>query len=446
MARVVLPPTPLASGLISTLLILTAARREWDIDIHRESGGAIAIDIDVDQNEIAQGIATVLRDKMLRPEKVSGSLPLIPGTGPGTDGRTISDILSEIGIPRLSLSARNRVEVYDNLVRFIERRIGELAQTISTLRISVNRGVLEIAWGGDQHSIPVIVKSETFYEIGRFGGISDRSRGRPDIGRVDYRASASLSSLLYALLLALQTGYEGGVTEAYMFTLLQLEPGKIANIQTKLINRIYTALLDETRLIGLKTWAQDYEGLRLASLLKLIDVYSELLNEFRVEPPINTIFNHIIIGATGRRFFPLTTVSISISELDTIFKTMKSFATELQIDIMRIAKLLRILIEASLRIMTRSTSSSVRELWYGIRMLTYSFIEGRRYELIDNAYRLLRLLSDERTGLRSELIRSTESTANDLGINLDLLLIEEDKNKVEALWKTMKKLINLVVA
>ncbi len=445
MARVALPPTPLASNLVATLLLHTAARFNRVLDIRREPDGVLAIHIDTEPQELARMITISLGSRELRPEEVGGALPLIPGTAPGTDGRVLSELLSRIGISRPSLRAVNRAEIYDSLVRLIERNRGELANSISTLSISVSRGVLEIKWGSAQHPVPAIIKSEAFYEIGRFGGASDRKRGRPDIGRVDYRASTSLTALLYALLLALQTGYEAGITNMYMFTAIQLEPGKVAGIQAKLINRIYMGLLDEIQRVGLRTWSQDYEGLRLASILKLAELYTELGKELLIELPSNVLFNHIVIGATGRRFFPLWSVSVSASELDTVVRAVKSFADELQVDMERALRMLKMLIIATLKIMTRSTSSSARELWQGIRILVYSFIEGRRYELLDSAYRMVRLLSDTRTGLRSELIGTVTNTARDLGIDLESLLLEHAEDRGTALWKTLRRLINVIV-
>lgn len=387
--------------------------------------------------------------KELRPEGVSGALPLIAAPGPGTDREILSDLLSNVGVSKLSLQARNRLELYDNLVKLIASKPGELASSLSILNVSISRGVLQLTWGGGDYSVPVIVKSEAFYEIGRFGGVSDRRGGRPEVGRIDYRASDTLSALLYALLLALQSGYEGGVTEAYMFTTLQPEPGRLSNYQAKYVERLYRELVKEIRSVSLGVWAQDYEGLRLASILSLADIHARLRNELQVEPPSNVTFNHTIVGATGRRFFPLINITMSVSEIDTSLKALTSFADELGVSgitgFTKLLKLLGVLIIASLSIAARSQSSSSRELWYGVKLLAYSFIEGRRYELIDVAYRLLRLLVDERTGLKAELINAMSRTAQDLGVSEDALRLDESVSGREALWRSLRKLVNVVV-
>ncbi|RLE64302.1 MAG: hypothetical protein DRJ38_05805 [Thermoprotei archaeon] len=451
MAKIALPPSHLASCLVSTLLVHIAARFDRVIDVRREASGFLTVHIDADPIDLAQMIITSLRSRELRPEGISGALPLILGTKPGTDGKTLTELLKTVGILKPSLKAEKRIEIYDSLLRFLESAGARLVNELSTLRTSLSRGVLKIELGGDHCPVPVVIKSEAFYEIGRFSGVSDRrKKQRPKIGRVDYRASLPIAALLYDLLLALQTGYVAGVTNEYMFTAIQLEPGKVTPLQAKLVDGLYLELVRDVRRAGLRTWSQDYEGLRLASILRLIELYEYLKRDLRAEIPVNVLFNHIIIASTGRRFFPLWSVGFSMSELDTTTRIVESFSKELDVDTVRVLRLMRVLIVSSLRIASRTATSSAAELWHGVRAMVYSFTEGKKPELLDTTYRMLRLLSDMRTGLRNELLNSMASYAQDLGTTLENLVkeltLEPAENAKTALWRSLKKLVSLITA
>jgi len=421
MARATLPPTPLASGLVSALLVLTASRLGTNLTVRRENSAVLSVELGVEQKDFAHTMVTLLEE--LEPKEVSMELPLIPVKGPGADRKPLQDLLEA---SELRLSGKYRSRIYSRLVELIKRRQEELASAIQQLNIlrTGKRGLL-IAWGGEEFSVPNIVKSEAFYEIGRFGGLSDR-KTKPDAGKVDYKASAPLSALLFALLLALQTGYEGRTYEkknkVYMFTTVQLEPGKLSEMQAQLMSSLYQKLVEEVRKVGLSTWSQDYEGLRLASVLSVVEAFKELKLRLEVSLPENIALNHTIIATTGRRFFPLFTMSTSLSEVDTAVRALESFTEELQAgSVARVARVLRALTVASLRAMERSPRSSARELWSGVRMLLYAFLEGRKYEVLDNAYRLLRLLAGEGSELREEFTSSFVRTAEDLGIKEQLV-------------------------
>jgi len=448
LARALLPPTPLASGLVSTLIVNASSSLRCSLEIRRSSEGFLEVEASAEQREFAEAVAIALR--RMKPE-AGWEMPLVPGPGPGTDGETLSKLFSEVGLAAPNLRARRaraevKAEVFDGVSRIVGARVGELGDSIQSLRVSASkRGVFEISWGGDRHPVPVIVKSDAFYEIGRFGGASDRKKGRPDIGRVDYRASTPLTALLYALLLSLQTGYIGEALESYMFTVVDLEPGYMAPPQASALREIREqAALDAAR-IGLGTWAQDYEGLRLMSVLGGVERY---LRFGLSEIPGNAAISHVVVGSTGRRFFPVFTVKVSLSEVATAARAVEDFVEkELKVvEPQRVTKLLKALIGASLRMAARSTSSSVREVWYGVRMLAHSFVEGRKMELLDSAYRLMRLLSDVKTGLRGELIGTALRVAEELQIGAEDLELERAESRIEAAWRSLRRLIAAVTA
>ncbi len=446
MARIALPPTPLASGLVATLAIHALPQLgEVEAEVRREEG-FLSMSIDVEQRRVVKSLVRALeKPAMWGLEHVYGALPLIFGRGPGTDGGTIGDLFAKAGLSVPSLRAEARPKLYDELVRIVGRDLEALGRALQSVSISVSRGVFKISLGGDDHPVPVIIKSEAFYEIGRFGGLSDRKRGRPDIGRIDYRAAAPVTGLLYALLLALQTGYERGVTNTYMFTLLSLEPGSITTAQAELVKSLYRALRKDILRIGFRVWLRDYEGLRLVSIIKLLEELEKLRKQFKVSPPSNVALNHLALGVTGRRFFPLWNVQISLSEISTVARIVESFSRELGVENLdRVLKLLRLLIVASLDIASRSTNSSAQELWVGVRALAHSFIEGRKHELLDTLYRMMRLLSDHRTGLRAEVIGSMSNAAQALEMSLADAVLEPSKDVREGLWKSIRTLVTIL--
>jgi len=444
LARALLPPTPLASGLVSTLIVDASSSLHCSLEIRRSSEGFLEAEASTEQREFAEALAVALRRMRSEAEL---EMPLVPGPGPGTDGETLSKLFSEAGLAAPSLRARKaRIEVLDGVSRIVGARVDELGDSIQSLRVLASKkGVYEISWGGDRHPVPVIVKSEAFYEIGRFGGASDRKKGRPDVGRVDYRASTPLTALLYALLLSLQTGYIGEALESYMFTVVDLEPGYIASFQASALREIHEqAALDALR-IGLGTWAQDYEGLRLMSVLGAVEKYLKL---GRSEIPGNAAISHVVVGSTGRRFFPVLTVKVSLSEVTTAARAVEDFVEkELKVvEPLKVIKLLKALIGASLRMTARTTSSSVREVWYGVRMLARSFVESCKMELLDSAYRLMRLLSDAKTGLRGELIGTALRVVEELQIGAEDLELERAESRIEAVWRSLRRLIAAVTA
>jgi len=442
MARIALPPTTLASNLITTFLFYVAAYQGLDMEIVKRDRTFVEFPT-VSDREFAKIIVHTLRDESIRPSKVQGALPLIPGRGPGTDGDILAELYSDIGVSQVSLKADKRVEIYDNMVKIIERNIASLPQELASVDISIGRGgVFEISLGGEDSSTPIIIKSEAFYEIGRFGGASDRRRGRPVRGRIDYKSSKGVAALLYALLLAFQTGYEGE-TDTYMFTLLSPGLGKFGFGDSQEVTTFHQRIVEDVRRVGLRIWQQDYEGLRLASLLRLI---SEYVKSFRYRPPLNAVLSHMVFGATGRRFFLMQSVNITLAELSNYVKPLESFAAELETSsIDKIADLLRIMVISSLRIVSRTNANYARELWQGVKMMTYSFMEGRKHEFLDHLYRLARLLSDRSIGLMPELVGAMINTAKDLGEEPEEMVLEQDKETPLAFRKSVRKLISIIV-
>ena len=444
MARIALPPTTLASNLITTFLFYVAAYQGLDMEIVKRDRTFVEFPT-VSDREFAKIIVHTLRDESIRPSKVQGALPLIPGRGPGTDGDILAELYSDIGVSQVSLKADKRVEIYDNMVKIIERNIASLPQELASVDISIGRGgVFEISLGGEDTSTPVIVKSEAFYEIGRFGGASDRRRGRPVRGRIDYKSSKGVAALLYALLLAFQTGYEGE-TDTYMFTLLSPGLGKFGFGDSQEVTTFHQRIVEDVRRVGLRIWQQDYEGLRLASLLRLI---SEYVKSYPHLPHLNAVLSHMVFGATGRRFFLMQSIDITLAELSNYVKPLESFVTELgasSTSISKIANFLRMMVISSLKIVSRTNANYARELWQGVKMLTYSFLEGRKHEFLDYLYRLARLLSDRSIGLMQELVGVMINTAKDLGEEPEEMVLEQDKEIPLAFRKSIRKLISTII-
>ncbi len=442
MARIVLPPTTLASNLLATFLFYVASNQRLNMEIIKSERTFVEFPSTADK-ELAKMVIHTLKDESIRPSKVQGVLPLIPGLGPGTDGSILADLYSDIGVLQVSLKADKRVEIYDNMVKVIERSVTSLPRELASVDVSIGgRDVFEISLGGKELSVPVIVKSEAFYEIGRFSGASDRKRGRPERGRVDYKSSKGVAALLYALLLAFQTGYDGE-TGRYMFTLLSPGLGKFGFGDNQKVATFHRRIVDDVRRVGLRIWQQDYEGLRLASILRLIEEY---VGSYPYLPPLNVVLSHMLFGTTGRRFSLVQSIDITLAELSNYVKPLEVFAAELGApSIDKIASLLRIMIVSSLRIVSRTNANYARELWQGVKMLTYSFMEGRKREFLDYLYRLARLLSDRSIGLMSELVGAMISTAKDLGEELERLALEQDKEAPLALRKSIRKLISTII-
>jgi len=442
MTRLVLPPTPLASNLTSTLVVrITSKAVDSKLSLERGEHGELYANIDVDTNEFAGILRRVLDE--LKPARVSGKLPLVPGRGPGTDGRTISSLLGR----QASLRAERRVEIFEELANIVKSRGAGVAGELSSLLVNVGRGgVYELCIGGCDHPVPVIVKSDAFYEIGRFSGASDRRRGRPSLGRVDYRASTSYAALLYALLLALQSGYEAG-TNSYMFTTMQLEPGTITSPQAAVASQLYNCLSENIRRIGLQVWSQDYEGLRLAALLWLVAGYHKMLREsLAYGYPENLAFNLTVMGATGNRFYTLWSTSISFAETDASLRTLETLAEELEADVYKVANYAAILIASTLKLCSRQIGGSVNDLWQGVKMLAYALLTGSKYMVLDTLYRLLRLLDDPHTGLRPSLVNAVLSTADTIEVKVDDILLEgKEENRERAIWRALKKLVENLI-
>ena len=444
MIKLVLPPTPLASNLTSTLVVQVASKAvDSKLSLERGDRGELYASIDVDVNEFAEILRQVLDE--LKPVGVSGRLPLVPGRGPGTDGRTISSLLGR----QISLRAEKRVEIFEGLANIVKSRGAGVVSELSSLLVDVGRdGVYKLCLGGCDHLVPVVVKSDAFYEIGRFGGASDRRRsGQPKFGRVEYRASTSYTALLYALVLALQSGYESG-TNSYMFTSMQLEPGTITSPQAAVASQLYKRLSENIRRVGLQVWSsQDYEGLRLAALLWLVAGYHKMLREsLAYGYPENLAFNLTVMGATGNRFYTLWSTSISFAETDASLRTLETLAEELEADVYKVANYAAILIASTLKLCSRQIGGSVNDLWQGVKMLAYALLTGSKYMVLDTLYRLLRLLDDPHTGLRPSLVNAVLSTADTIEVKVDDILLEgKEENREKAVWRALKKLVENLI-
>ena len=444
MIKLVLPPTPLASNLTSTLVVQVASKAvDSKLSLERGDRGELYASIDVDVNEFAEILRQVLDE--LKPVGVSGRLPLVPGRGPGTDGRTISSLLGR----QISLRAEKRVEIFEGLANIVKSRGAGVVSELSSLLVDVGRdGVYKLCLGGCDHLVPVVVKSDAFYEIGRFGGASDRRRsGQPKFGRVEYRASTSYTALLYALVLALQSGYESG-TNSYMFTSMQLEPGTITSPQAAVASQLYKRLSENIRRVGLQVWSQDYEGLRLAALLWLVAGYHKMLREsLAYGYPENLAFNLTVMSATGNRFYTLWSTSISFAETDASLRALETLAEELEADVYKVANYAAILIASTLKLCSEQTGGSVNDLWQGVKMLAYALLTGSKHMIFDTLYRLLRLLDDPHTGLQSSLTNAVLSTANTIGVRIDDVLPEggEEKDRGRAVWRALKKLVESLI-
>ncbi len=452
MITVALPPTSLAADLVSTLLVCTIASStdpDLKLAVKRGNQGELLAEINVKPSlfvsEMIQGALDKIRIAVRR---AYGKLPLIPGTTPGTDGKTVSDILRELNISRISLKEKNRLQLFSYLVEVIKRRGTKVVNELSKLTIDVDphERVYRLYLGGQEYPVPVLVKSEAFYEIGRFGGTSDRrKKGRPDMGRVEYRASLSYSALLYALLLALQAGYEKR-TEEYMFTTVQLGPGEISFHQATNVYRIYDKLAERVQNVSLHVWSQDYEGLRLAVTCWLVSEYQSIAKlRGELVYPENLTLILTIVRATGRRFYTVWSTGISFSEIDSSLSAVEHVANEIGLDAARLARYVALLITSALKLQASQTQHSATELWQGVKMLAYMILSGSRHGTLDVLYKLLRLLSESRIGLRSAIIGTIKSTADTLREDLSKILLGEYDHKA-TIWKILRKLVDILIA
>ncbi|HID05076.1 MAG TPA: hypothetical protein EYP20_04650, partial [Aigarchaeota archaeon] len=174
MIKIVIPPTTLASNLISTLIVYSMSA-ESRASIRKGDYGELIVTIDINPSEFLRGFHLALKENLVPREPIA-KIPLIPG-GSGTDGWTLMRIFGS----KVSLQASRARALYDGLLNIVLQELGRGAMNqLARLRIDVENGVLRLCMGSCEYSVPVIVKSEAFYELGRFGGTSDRTaKGQP---------------------------------------------------------------------------------------------------------------------------------------------------------------------------------------------------------------------------------------------------------------------------
>ncbi len=436
--RLALPPTPLGSGLLSTLGLYTLSLLgDVEAAVTKAAYGGITINVEAGPADVERCVLRSLKRLSDAVEKLRGKLPLVARPGPGTDRDTLTS-RRKLGLSIPGFRAEQRRDLYTTIVQSLEREKGKIIDSLSRVEVEIEprKRIYKICLGGCEGSVPVpvIVKSEAFYEIGRFGGLSDRKKsGQPDAGRVDYRGLPPYTLLLYATLLVFQVGCEG---DTHMFLTVDLEPGsRLTGARANTALACYEDAVSMLRSIGVRVWLQDYEGLRLASSFWLLPRAPYL--------PRGIGFSFHVIAETGRRFYGKWHTTLSLDELDAYAKTLETLVEEMGAgNVEKLSKLVTVLITATLRMLSTrgAQQESLSRLWAGVRSLAYSLLEARRYVMIDQLYQLLRLFSDYRTGLRSELLNSMTSVAESLGLSLESLVWEKADTIAASIWKTLRKL------
>ncbi len=407
-----LPPTPLAETTVETLLVAalsTTPSLEAEARFRREPDtGLTVVEVDLTPDQLHTALVAALEKKMKPSESRP---PLIPGAQ--NDGGTLSSILGR----RVSLSKQNIPSIYSSLTQIISRcRPETLASRLGDVKIELGRGdVLRICLGGCDYRVPRIMQSDAFYEIGRFGGLSDRRSGQPQTGRVEYKAGKEIDSMLFAGLLATHVGGEEVVNVVHVFATVRVQPGSnITQAMASNLEAVYRELLKRTRSIGLRAWAQDYEGLRLVTILDMVRAGEEM----GMEQALPASMLYTVISMTGRRTYGVTSIEVSFDEVCGYRKTLETFAAELGLtSAAQLAEMLEVILSSILRLLARRGEVQQRllDVWVGTKKLTYAALAGARHVVLDELYRMLRLLIDRNVGLGTELASETTRVAEDLG-------------------------------
>jgi len=207
-----------------------------------------------------------------------------------------------------------------------------------------------------------------------------------------------------------------------MFATIRVLAGTtLASIAANQAATVYREFVDGARKLGLRAWAQDYEGLRLALIFDMISHYERISYV-----PEKVAYMFTVFAATGRRFYSVWATSVSRAEVDAYRKALDTLARDLGTTSTILARYMGLLVRAVLRLLARrqQVQHSLHELWVSLRSLAYATLTGGRHAVLDQVYRLLRLVVDPQTGLGRQLTSTAAGLVEELGISLDQLEVQ----------------------
>ena len=398
--RLVIIPTPLGEGICKTMYIeLSSILRSKLVFGYDEAKELMYADIDVKPELIGQAIVELAK-KYSEHIKSLIQIPIVPWSAPGTDGYVMRKNLD------ISLRKPYGESLYNSLIQFLESKPSNagIELDIANAKISITKNTLGITLGGNTPA-PLVIKSEVFYELGRFSGFRDLTpRGRPRKGLI----ALTLGPSAYASLMLMSLVYEVTSEPPYhLFMTIDYPLAKeiapdLANVLINLRNDI----VEYVKRLGIGVYAEDFDSLRLSLLYKTY--YLVKRHYLGVKGLTDSVYVFHLVMSSGRRFIKMLEYTIDLNSINIIDNGFKVLGIEGN-EAIRISRALSDVLLALIRAskisgVIQSLPAIDRVKTY-VRNLALAIIDANISSVLDNAYIIARTLveRDFRNMLYSQL-------------------------------------------
>ena len=383
----VIIPTPLGEGICKTMYIELSSILRGKLTFgYDEAKELMYADIDVDPEFIGQAIIELAK-KYSEHIKTLTQIPVVPWSAPGTDGYVMRKNLG------ISLRKPYRESLYNSLIQFLKSKPSNtgIELDIANAKISIIKNTLGIMLGGNTPA-PLIIKSEVFYELGRFSGFRDLTpRGRPRKGLI----ALSLGPSAYASLMLMSLAYEVASEPPYhLFMTIDYPLAKeivpdLANVLISLRNDI----VEYVKRLGIGVYAEDFDSLRLSLLYKAY--YLVKRHYLGIKGLTDSIYVFHLVMSSGRRFIKILEYTIdlnSINVIDNGFNVLGIKGDEALRVARALSDVLLALIRASKITGVVQALPAIDRVKTYVRNLALAIIDANIPSILDNAYIIARTL------------------------------------------------------
>ncbi len=438
MGRFVVLPMPLGGAIFKTLYAELAASAVADVRFgYDPSKGLPYAELEV--RDLTRAAARLFKQRLNFMTEVGG-VPLIRGVAPGTDGY----VLSKAGVSLPGGRGREaRRAVAELMLELLEQ--GDLASDLSIESCQVvaeEAGSFTIRIGEGRVKLPSIVRTEAFYETGRFGLLRDLTKGRPSIGLTSVEgtlpvfALTLLATMMCEVAMEVERRQERRLLWTIDVRLGPRLPGPRLGLVLGHVRRVVRWL----RRSGIGTYAEDFDAVRLAVLFRLYSSVEELL-ALRGLEPVQVKFH--VVSATGRRFLKTLEFSIPLQQVFVLDASMRSIFEEAQQRLALANSLAHALVGLArldrLQAGMELSIPAIAEARAALKRVSYAVLDGNLKAALDSVYYVCRLLreGDFTSSLASGVSASVRGWREAVGAPAEA---EQVRGDIRSVMSTLREL------
>jgi len=439
MGKFVVLPTPLGEGIFKTFYIWVAGLSGRDLMLGYDPTKSLPY-AELDVKDLTKQAIRLFKQEFDFMMELVG-VPIVRGRAPGTDGF----VLFKAGVSLPSGRGKDfRRKVIENMIELMSK--GDLSEELSldNCSIDVGRGKsLTIRVGSGNVKLPSIVRTEVFYETGRFGLLRDLGKGRPSLGLVSIEGSVATFAVTLLTVMLCEVALEEN--NRLLCTIDVNLGASLPSVAIRSLLISIKRIIRWLRRSGVGTYAEDFDLIRLAILFELYSLVGEKLTwpEFQA-----TQIKCHLISSTGRRFLKTLEFTIPLQQVFVLDKSLEImleepgrrtvFANSLAHTLIGVARLDKL--QARMKI----TMPVITRMRTAIKNVSYAVLEGNVKVALDHLYIISRFLREEdfTSSLVSGIAASIRGEAEASDVSLT---VEDVRKKVGTVMRDLRELCQIAV-